>query len=326
MTSPLILLSLLNLPRIGRKTVFRLVESLTDDLESPDDFMNFLTTASTTIKGISLPDRVHVTAAIEGAHNTLKASQETNIHVLEYSNESFPSKLKNIPDPPPILFVKGDIANITAEVSVTLIGTRKPSEYGRKSAFAIGGQLARLGATVVSGLALGCDTEGHLGCLENNGTTIAVMAHGLDQVTPASNRPLADRIVSNNGCLVSEYPVGVKPNRGNYVDRDRLQSGLGDAVLVVEAGANSGSMHTVEFCEKQGRKLACIEFPENLLAQGSAEGNRVLTSSDRALSIRNKIDVQDFVCSLNSNLVTQEREASDESHAPFVDKQFNLFS
>lgn len=121
------------------------------------------------------------------------------------------------------------------------------------------------GATVVSGLAIGCDTAAHSGCLSVHGETIAVLAHGLDRVYPAVNRELVGEILDTGGCLLSEYPPKTRPFPANFVERDELQAGLSDGVIVVETGVKGGTMHTVRFSQEQRKPLACVKHPQNSL-------------------------------------------------------------
>jgi DNA processing protein len=135
---------------------------------------------------------------------------------------------------------------------------------------------------VVSGLALGCDTQGHRGCLEESGTAVAVLAHGLDEVHPNANRPLAEEIVAKGGCLVSEYPIGTEPKPNQFITRDRIQSGLSDAVVVIETGVNGGSMHTVRFAKRQRRLVMCIVPTHDPGAEEQTSGNRLLLDKHQA--------------------------------------------
>ena len=293
--SPQTLLALLNLPGYGKKTVMAALEYLDSDLKTPDELAGFLKTIVGKVKRAKEHTEDTVGEAIQLAQRIVDDSENAGIHIIGWDSEKFPERLKIIPDPPLVLYAKGDLAGLSSEVSVALIGTREPSDFGRKSTYAIGKNLAESGATVVSGLALGCDAEGHLGCLDGKGITIAVLAHGLDKISPVQNRPLAERILTEGGCLISEYALGVEARRNHFVERDRLQSGLSDGVIVGEAGVNSGTMHTVGSCEKQGRQLACIKHPEKYADLQSAEGNRMLIEDERAKPLTDKNDLQEFL-------------------------------
>ena len=144
-----------------------------------------------------------------------------------------------------------------------------------------------------------------------------MLAHGLDKVYPAANRNLANRLVEQGGCLVSEYPVGSKPARSAFVERDRIQSGLSEAVLVIETGVNGGTMHTVRFARDQKRLLACIDYTEQFSAQNKAEGNWKLIKDEDAIPIRNGealIQFLDKIKSLGSSKSVMEKPVNAVDH------------
>ena len=317
------LLSLLNLPGYGNKTVLDALEYLDSEINTPGELAGFLKTIVGEVKRAKGHTEDTAQEAVLLAKHIIGESQNAGIHILGWGSEEYPERLKTIPNPPLILYAKGDLAGLSSEVSVALIGTREPSEFGRQSTFAIGKGLAESGATVVSGLALGCDTEAHLGCLKGNGITIAVLAHGLDKVSPEQNRPLAERLLAEGGCLVSEYALGVEARRNHFVERNRLQSGLSDAVIVGESGLKSGTMHTVGFCEKQGRQLACIKHPEKYADLQSAEGNRMLIEEERAKPLIDKNDLKEFLL-----LFSETRQdpiiVKDTTKVPPTDNQIEL--
>lgn len=137
--------------------------------------------------------------------------------------------------------------------------------------------------SIISGLAIGCDTYAHQGCLDANGMTVAVLSSGLNTIYPIKNIELAERIVDNNGCLLSEYPIGVASFKNNFVERDRIESGLSLGTIVIEANIKSGSMHTANFTLKQKRALACLNINKS--------GNKFLLKNNEVISINGKEDV-----------------------------------
>lgn len=165
------------------------------------------------------------------------------------------------------------------------------SEQGMKYAFQAGYELGRRGINVVNGLALGCDTHALRGALAAGGMCVAVMPCGLDQIVPHSNISLAKKLLSNGGCLLSEYPNRTPVRKYQYVERDRLQSGISDGVLVIEAECDSGTMYTAEYSIKQGRKLACID--SRLLRYSS--GNKWIERQKGVYIIQDIADLNDFV-------------------------------
>ena len=152
------------------------------------------------------------------------------------------------------------------------------------------------------------------GCLSKDGTGVAVLAHGLDRVYPARNRDLADRLLESGGCWASEYPVGIQPARAAFVDRDRIQSGLADGVLVVETDLNGGTMHTVRYCQQQRRRLACIDHPERWRHHPPARGNRRLLEMVDAVPIADAEDLARFFGALALHS-TSSPEPDHRDHA-----------
>ena len=143
------------------------------------------------------------------------------------------------------------------EKSICCVGTRKPTEFTYNVLDSIIPKLVEEGFTIVSGLALGTDTYSHKVCLNNNGTTIAVLAHGLDTIYPKENEQLAENILKNNGLLVSEYPIGTKADKFRFVKRNRIVTGLAKSTLVFETKEKSGTMHSVDFAIKQKKNIFC---------------------------------------------------------------------
>jgi DNA processing protein len=173
---------------------------------------------------------------------------------LEQENILYPPLLREIYDPPRCLYCRGAPPD-PEKPAVAVVGTRRPGSDAAREALALGREFARLGITVISGLALGIDALAHRGCLEGGGRTVAVLGSAVDEVYPASNRPLARRILESGGALVSEYEPGTKPRKWHYPQRNRIISGLARAVVIVEAPAGSGALHTARFALEQGRDL-----------------------------------------------------------------------
>jgi DNA processing protein len=158
--------------------------------------------------------------------------------------------------------------------TVAIVGTRKPTTYGREVAHRLAYELASRGIVIVSGLALGIDGIAHRAALEAKGTTIAIMAGGLDSIHPATHRNLAIEIVTNGGALISEYEAGEPTYRGNFIARNRIVAGISDVVLVIEASAKSGTIHTAGFALEQGRTVMAV--PGNITSPVSLGCNNLI--------------------------------------------------
>lgn len=177
-------------------------------------------------------------------------------HILVPEDALYPKQLHDVKAAPPVLFVAGN-PELLNEPQLAMVGSRTPTHYGKDNAQAFAQYLAKHGITVTSGLALGIDAVSHQGALDAGGHTIAVIATGLDIMYPAKNRSLAERIVEQ-GVIVSEFPIGVKPQAQNFPRRNRIISGLSLGTLVVEAALQSGSLVTAQHALEQGREVFAI--------------------------------------------------------------------
>ncbi len=190
------------------------------------------------------------------------------LEVVTLEERFYPHRLAAIELPPHVLFVLGDIRALDPARAVALVGTRRPTLAGRRTASLIAGALARVGATVVSGLAIGIDGAAHAATVSADGTTIAVIGGGHGRLYPRSHERLADRIVRVGGAVVSELPPDVGPTRGTFPRRNRVISGLSDATVVVEAPASSGALITASWALEQGRE--CFLVPGAITDPASA--------------------------------------------------------
>lgn len=194
------------------------------------------------------------------------------VHVLTWAHDDYPALLKQLPDAPPVLYVRGELTPAD-EWAVAMVGTRKATTYGKEVARRLAGELARNGVTVVSGLARGIDGVSHRAALDAGGRTIAVLGCGIDRIYPPEHRKLAAAIVEQ-GAVVSDYPLGTPPEGKNFPPRNRIISGLSRGVVVVEAGKRSGALITSDFAADQGREVFAV--PGNILSPASKGCNRLL--------------------------------------------------
>ena len=186
-------------------------------------------------------------------------AQETGVTVVTILDCDYPKLLKEIPDPPPVLYVKGTLMEEDL-AAVAMVGTRLPSPYGLYVARTLGGELASSGLTIVSGLAQGIDAASHEGALEKGGRTIAVLRHGLSHLYPPGHRKLGLRI-AQSGPLISEFPMEFPPIPSNFPRRNRVISGLSLGVIVVEAPRKSGALITAQEAMEQGREVFAVPGP-----------------------------------------------------------------
>ncbi|MFA6548655.1 MAG: DNA-processing protein DprA [Candidatus Margulisiibacteriota bacterium] len=181
---------------------------------------------------------------------------KAGVEVLTLLDDNYPSHLKNIYDPPPVLYYKGQILK-EDEKAIAIVGTRKASHYGLETAKKLARELAGMGITIVSGLASGIDTAAHEGALEAGGRTLAVFGTGVDVIFPAENRVLAQNI-AKSGALLSEFALGTRGERSSFPRRNRIISGLSLGVIVVEGHYDSGAMITAKFALDQGREAFAV--------------------------------------------------------------------
>ncbi|MFH1622449.1 MAG: DNA-processing protein DprA [Candidatus Omnitrophota bacterium] len=186
----------------------------------------------------------------------LKLARENNINILTILESGYPESLKNIYDPPAVLYVKGQLLDSDYNC-IAIIGSRRASFYGISSAFRISSELANMGITVVSGLARGIDAASHRGALQVNGRTIAVLGSGILRLYPPENKELAESI-SDNGAVVSEFSLKTSPLARNFPRRNRIISGFSLGVVVVEAARNSGALITADLAMQQSREVFAV--------------------------------------------------------------------
>jgi len=222
-------------------------------------------------------------ALIDRALADIKDHEGQGVRVLSIDSDEYPELLKQISDPPLVLFVKGAIEAISGNLNVAVVGTRDATPTGEKVAFKIAKWLGEHRWCVVSGLAKGIDAAAHRGTLDAQFRTAAVMATPLNKIYPADNKQLAADILDHGGCWISELPLWKKPHRGAFVQRDRIQSGISVAVIPVQTDVEGGTMHTVRYAEQQRRLVLC---PRPIQAEQFARqyaGIRNLIETQRAI-------------------------------------------
>jgi len=186
----------------------------------------------------------------------LAVVKHCDVQVLTLTDPDYPPLLKEIYDPPPVIYLKGQPLSSQGK-TIAIVGTREASQYGKDTARRLAQELASLGFTIVSGLASGIDTAAHWGALEGKGKTWAVFGCGVDKIYPAQNRELA-RAIENSGTLVSEFPLGMGTDKGHFPRRNRIISGLSLGVIVVEGHYDSGALITAKAALDQGREVFAV--------------------------------------------------------------------
>lgn len=235
----------------------KMFEKLVDRFGKPEEILTVSVDELCKIPRLTpkIAEAIHV-IDLEAVRMELMALEEFGITVITRYDKIYPENLKTIPDSPLVLFQAGDFRDEDNR-AVAVVGTRKPSQRGQKSATELAYGLAKRGFTIVSGLAFGIDTAAHQGALEAGGRTIAVLGSGIKIIHPYQNRGLAEQI-RQSGVIFSELHPNTRPSRGTLMSRDRIISGLALGTIVVESDENSGSMDTAKRTKKQGRELFAV--------------------------------------------------------------------
>jgi DNA processing protein len=214
---------------------------------------------------------------LKTAEKECREATKLGFEVISLDEARYPVLLKNIPDPPLVLYVKGSI--LPDEPAVALVGSRKATPYGLNVTQFLARDLAAAGVTVVSGLARGIDARAHNACLQAGARTIAVLGSGVNVIYPSEHKSLAENI-SQQGAVLSEFPLGTPPNRENFPIRNRIISGLSHAVVIVEASRKSGSLITARMAAEQGREVLAV--PGSIFNE-SSQGSNLLIKDGAAL-------------------------------------------
>ena len=228
--------------------------------------------------------------------------KQENIRKITLQDKNYPAILKEISDPPKELYIKGEIIN-QDKVAIGVVGTRKYTPYGKQVTLDIAGKLAKLGITIVSGLAKGIDTWAHQAALEQGGRTIAVLGSGLDKKSfyPSSNYSLSEKICQQ-GAVISEYPSGTRGTQFTFPQRNRIISGLSLGVVVIEAPEESGALITAALALEQNREVFAI--PGSIYEKNTQGTNQLIRMGAKLV-----IDVEDILDELNlSHLLTTEKK------------------
>ncbi|MDA8099042.1 MAG: DNA-processing protein DprA [Nitrospiraceae bacterium] len=272
-----------SVPGVGRRTFRKLAAAF----GSPGKVLAATPEEIAAVPGV--PDKVALAigshAWREQAEQELERAESAGVAVLTSADDAFPACLRDIPDAPLYLYVRGTLTAGDGG-AVALVGTRTPTQYGLTVTRRMANELAQAGRTVVSGCARGIDTAAHQGALAGGGRTIAVLGCGIDVAYPPENRGLLEEIAVN-GAVLSENPFGTRPESGYFPGRNRIISGLAAGTVIIEASEDSGSLITADFARKQSRKLFAV--PGNVSSPVSKGSNSLI--SQGAILVSQAADV-----------------------------------
>lgn len=255
---------------------------------------------------------------LAAAEDILINSRQRGIRIITQQDAEYPAKLKNITDPPVVLYCKGSLPSVDETLSIAIVGPRKPSVYALVSADRFAHRLSEAGAVIVSGMAQGVDAEAGRGALKANRPTVAVLGCGLDICYPASSRDIYESIPFK-GAIISEYPPGTPPVAVNFPARNRIISGLSDGVLVPEAGAKSGALITAACALEQGRDVFCI--PGNI-GVDSSEGTNQLLVRGEAKAVTRPWEILEEYTGLYPSLSVNEKEMRFDTYYDQVHPEY----
>lgn len=262
------ILLLKNLKRVGNVAINGKYNQLLNDAEDINDLITKMETEAK----FTAEDLQTAKDKAEKVYNYVNDSQ---INVITIFDDNYPEKLNAMKNnKPPLLYVKGNVEALN-KPNMAVIGTRKPSKLSEEfESNLVKHVVNTTDNVIVSGLALGCDKIAHQTTVDEEKITIAVLPSGVDVIKPAKHKKLAEEIIENNGCLVSEYEPKVNPNRGSYVQRDKIVAALCDATFVVECGVKSGTMHTVKFSDEYGTPI--FSYLPSERPEDSFDGNEFI--------------------------------------------------
>lgn len=243
----------------------------------------------------------------------IEAIKNYDLRIIKYTDREYPENLRQIDDSPILLYAKGRFLK-EDKYAIAMVGSRNMTEYGKKITGIIASELSSYGLTVVSGMARGIDTLSHKGALKAGGRSIAVLGCGLDSPYPPENIELFEEL-SNNGCVISEFPLGTPPNKENFPKRNRLISGLSLGVLVVEATIKSGSLITANYALEQGRDVFAI--PGSITSRNS-EGTNTLIKKGAKL-VQRVDDILEEIAPQLKDLIDSSKNTSGKILSKNID-------
>ncbi len=251
-----------------------LFKRLLDQFKTPEAVFKAALKDLLRVEGVGkrVAEEIRKGPAEKKTERELRLVQEAGGTLLTLADELYPLRLKEIYDPPPLLYLRGELKE-EDNLALSIVGSRKTSPYGRWITEKMSQEIVRHGITIVSGMARGIDSVAHGGAISGGGRTLAVLGCGIDVIYPPENRTLFGQII-DHGAVLSEFPMGSRPEGIHFPRRNRIISGLSIGVVVVQASAESGSLITADYALEQGREVFAI--PGNVGAEGSRGTNRLI--------------------------------------------------
>ena len=298
MDSELVILTLSRVRGLGSKTLYdELSDGILGQMQSDADIYDLYLKLSEKSKRIEKITPSRFAEIVAETSVLLEKSIAFNIHAITRFDKYYPTMLHHIKSPPALLFAKGNLEALN-KPGIAIVGTRNLSEYGRKIGERLGELVAKSGNIVISGLAVGADTSGHVGCLKARGITIAIVATSLEKVYPKENRNLEKQIIASNGCILSEYPLGTDETPYYFVARDRLQCGMADGLIVVETGVTGGTFNAVKGSLELKKPVGCYDYSRvsgHYDKYKHSWGNKLLIDEGKAVPLYDTNNINSFI-------------------------------
>ncbi|SMO43463.1 DNA-processing protein DprA [Gracilimonas mengyeensis] len=280
-----VLIALSLIPGFGCRRVLNLLKQV----EDPAEIFHLGKRKLRSIEGIGEASALSLLSfdGWDEVDEILAKTEQVGAQIITLADENYPPLLKQIYDPPILLWIKGN-PEALSKPGVAVVGTRNTSAYGRNMAQKFSEALVNQGLCVYSGLAYGIDAIAHKSALSKNGATVAVLGSGIDWIYPAKHKPLTQQIVESGGAVITEFPPGAKPDAGNFPVRNRVVSGLSHGVLVIESGIKGGSMITADLGLDQNREVFAVPHP---LGNPSGTGCNYLIKRGAAKLVQTPDDI-----------------------------------
>ena len=276
------------------------IEKLQNEVGNIENLMEFSDREIYTLKNINLNIKENIVKYKSNSYldELREILYKNDVKYFCIDDDEYPSDLKHIYNAPILLFYRGDLSILNDTLNIAMVGSRKPTRYGVSCAKSISKQLSNLGVNIISGLAIGIDSFSHIGCMEGKGKTVAVLGSSANNPLPRQNIALADKILDNGGLILSEYNVNSAVIPSNFVNRNRIISGLSKGVIVVEAARKSGALITVEFALDQGRNVFAI--PGNINSEMSKGCNKIIKEGAKLIE-----DLDDIINEYNISCINK---------------------
>ncbi|MDR3223078.1 MAG: DNA-protecting protein DprA [Methanobrevibacter sp.] len=296
------IIALLMCSGIGKAKVYNIYKTFLSNEELIIDDKKNIEHIVSKIKIIEKSNKVKIDEKIlrnnlNEAEDLIDDATKKSVKITSIDDSDYPKRFKNIGNykPPVIFYSKGDLSSFESSYNVAIIGTWKPTDYGLKITEHFSKEFAKNGCSIISGLALGCDTQAHKSCLEVNGKTMAILPGDVDNVLPSPNRNLANDILDNGGVLLSEHFKINKVNKGMFVQRDKLQSFFSDIILISSANLESGTKYAIKTAEKLKKMIITCKPSFKHENEEMFKGNLNLIKNKTAIQISENDDIHSFL-------------------------------